>query len=167
MSQKVRIIKVRHAGASVYLGDDSCRNHRWTRNPERIMDWLCDGWRTRFNQHREHRTIRRYMEDVEFRERMWVDVPLGGATVGEPFKDSEARIRCSWLACIPSAVLASPMRVENSEWYAALKRKKINGGRVPGFKSRKRAPSISYVGATRTRPATPSTIRCHASVAWS
>ena len=33
-----------------------------------------------------------------------------------------------------------PMRVENSEWYAALKRKKINGGRVPGFKSRKRAP---------------------------
>lgn len=107
------------------------------------------------------------MEDVESRERMWVDVPLGGATVGEPFKDSEARIRCSWLACIPSAVLASPMRVENSEWYAALKRKKINGGRVPGFKSRKRAPSISYVGATRTRPATPSTIRCHASVAWS
>lgn len=167
MSQKVRIIKVRHAGASVYLGDDSCRNHCWTRNPERIMDWLCDGWRTRFNQHREHRTIRRYMEDMESHERMWVDVPLGGATVGEPFKDSEARIRCSWLACIPSAILASPMRVENSEWYAALKRKKINGGRVPGFKSRKRAPSISYAGATRTRPATPSTIRCHASAAWS
>lgn len=80
------------------------------------------------------------MEDVEFHERMWVDVPLGGATAGEPFKDSEARIRCSWLACIPSAVLASPMRVENSEWYAGLKRKKINGGRVPGFKSRKRDP---------------------------
>ena len=85
MSQKVRIIKVRHAGASVYLGDDSCRNHCWTRNPERIMDWLCDGWRTRFNQHREHRTIRRYMEDMESHERMWVDVSLGGATVGEPF----------------------------------------------------------------------------------
>lgn len=140
MSQKVRIIKVRHAGASVYLGDDSCHNHCWTRNPERIMDWLCDGWRTRFNQHREHRTIRRYMEDMESHERMWVDVPLGGATVGEPFRDSEARIRCSWLACIPSAILASPMRVENSEWYAGLKRKKINGGRVPGFKSRKRSP---------------------------
>lgn len=39
-----------------------------------------------------------------------------------------------------SAILASPMRVENSEWYAALKRKKINGGRVPGFKSRKHNP---------------------------
>ena len=86
MSQKVRIIKVRHAGASVYLGDDSCRNHCWTRNPERIMDWLCDGWRTRFNQHREHRTIRRYMEDMESHERMWVDVPLGGATAGGAFQ---------------------------------------------------------------------------------
>ena len=105
MSQKVRIIKVKHTGASVYLGDDSYRNRRWTRNPERIMDWLCDGWRTRFNQHREHRTTRRYMEDVESHERMWVDVPLGGATVGEPFKDSKARTRCSWLACIPAAIL--------------------------------------------------------------
>lgn len=151
MSQKVRIIKVRHAGTSVYLGDDSCRNHCWTRNPERIMDWLCDGWRTRFNQHREHRTIRRYMEDVESRERMWVDVPLGGATVGEPFKDSEARIRCSWLACIPAAVLASPMRVENSEWYAALKRKKINGGRIPGFKSRKRDPQYFVCWRNQTK----------------
>lgn len=151
MSQKVRIIKVKHAGASVYLGDDSCRNHCWTRNPERIMDWLCDGWRTRFNQHREHRTIRRYMEDMESHERMWVDVPLGGATAGESFKDSEARIRCSWLACIPSAVLASPMRVENSEWYAALKRKKINGGRVPGFKSRKRNPQYFVCWRNQSR----------------
>lgn len=151
MSQKVRIIKVRHAGASVYLGDDSCRNHCWTRNPERIMDWLCDGWRTRFNQHREHRTIRRYMEDMETHERMWVDVPLGGATVGEPFKDSEARTRCSWLACIPAAVLASPMRVENSEWYAALKRKKINGGRVPGFKSCKRDPQYFVCWRNQTK----------------
>lgn len=151
MSQKVRIIKVRHAGASVYLGDDSCRNHCWTRNPERIMDWLCDGWRTRFNQHREHRTIRRYMEDMESHERMWVDVPLGGATVGEPFKDSEARTRCSWLACIPAAVLASPMRVENSEWYAGLKRKKINGGRVPGFKSCKRDPQYFVCWRNQTK----------------
>lgn len=151
MSQKVRIVKVKHTGASVYLGDDACRNRRWTRNPERIMDWLCDGWRTRFNQHREHRTIRRYMEDVEFHERMWVDVPLGGATVGEPFKDSEARIRCSWLACIPAAVLASPMRVENSEWYAGLKRKKINGGRVPGFKSCKRDPQYFVCWRNQTK----------------
>ena len=82
MSQKVRIIKVKHAGASVYLGDDSCRNHCWTRNPERITDWLCDGWRTRFNQHREHRTIRRYMEDVESHERMWWTFPWVGQRRG-------------------------------------------------------------------------------------
>lgn len=151
MSQKVRIIKVRHTGASVYVGDDSCHNHCWTRNPERIMDWLCDGWRTRFNQHREHRTIRRYMEDVESHERMWVDVPLGGANVGEPFKDSEARVKYSWLACIPSAILASPMRVENSEWYAGLKRKKTNGGRVPGFKSRKRNPQYFVCWRNQTK----------------
>jgi putative transposase len=38
MSQKVRIVRVRHTGATVCLGDDSCHNHCWTRNPERIMD---------------------------------------------------------------------------------------------------------------------------------
>lgn len=52
MSQKVRIDGVRHAGASVFLGIDRCGNPCWTRNPERIMVWLCDGWRSRFNQRR-------------------------------------------------------------------------------------------------------------------
>ena len=49
MSQKVRINGVKHAGASVFLGVDHCGNPCWTRNPERVMVWLCDGWRTRFN----------------------------------------------------------------------------------------------------------------------
>lgn len=140
VSQKVRIVKVGHTGASVCLGYDSCRNLRWTRNPERIMDWLCDGWRCRFNQHREHRTTRRLMEDVETHERMWVDVPLGGADVSNPVKDSEARVACPWMACVPAAILASCLRVENTEWYAGLKRRKTNGGKTPGFKSRKRNP---------------------------
>lgn len=81
MSQKVRILKVRHTGCSVFLGLDSYGNRMWTRNPERIMDWLCDGWRSRYNQHRAHRPQRRLVEDVETRERIWVDVPLGGADV--------------------------------------------------------------------------------------
>ena len=55
MSQKVRIDGVRHTGASVFLGVDHCGNPCWTRNPERIMAWLCDGWRVRFNQRREQR----------------------------------------------------------------------------------------------------------------
>ena len=81
MSQKVRILKVRHTGCSVFLGLDPYGNRMWTRNPDRIMDWLCDGWRSRYNQHRAQRPQRRLVEDVITRERMWVDVPLGGADV--------------------------------------------------------------------------------------
>lgn len=140
MSQKVRILKVRHAGCSVFLGLDSYGNRMWTRNPERIMDWLCDGWRSRYNQHRAHRPQRRLVEDVETRERMWVDVPLGGADVKPAVKDSQARLDCLWLACIPSPILSSCERVENTGWFAGLKRKKTNGGQVPGFRSRHKAP---------------------------
>ncbi len=95
--------------------------------------------------------MRRFMEDVESHERMWVDVPLGGANVGQPFKDSEARTRFPWLACIPSPVLASCERVENSEWYADLKRKKTSGGRIPGFKSRKRNPQYFVCWRNQTK----------------
>lgn len=129
MSQKVRILKVRHTGCSVFLGLDSYGNRMWTRNPERIMDWLCDGWRSRYNQHRAHRPQRRLVEDVETRERIWVDVPLGGADVKPAVKDSQARLDCLWLACIPSPILSSCERVENTGWFAGLKRKKTNGGR--------------------------------------
>lgn len=59
MSQKVRIDGVKHVGASVFLGVDHCDNPCWTRNPERIMVWLCDGWRSRFNQRREQRPVPR------------------------------------------------------------------------------------------------------------
>ena len=115
------------------------------------MGWLCDGWRCRYNQHREHRTKRRLMEDVETRERMWVDVPLGGPDVSAPMKDSEARVRCPWLACIPSPILASSTRVENTEWFAGLKRRKTNGGRIPGFKSRKRNPRYFVCWRNQTK----------------
>lgn len=140
MSQKVRILKVRHAGCSVFLGLDSYGNRMWTRSPEHIMDWLCDGWRSRYNQHRAHRPQRRLVEDVETRERIWVDVPLGGADVKPAVKDSQARLDCLWLTCIPSPILSSCERVENTGWFAGLKRKKTSGGRVPGFRSRHKAP---------------------------
>ena len=139
MSQKVRIIKVKHAGASVYLGDDSCRNHCWTRNPERITDWLCDGWRTRFNQHREHRTIRRYMEDVESRERMWWTFPW----VGRPSGSFQGQRGSNPVFLARMHPLRRPRQSHARGEFGMvcrLKRKKINGGRVPGFKSRKRAP---------------------------
>ncbi len=39
---------------------------------------------------------------------------------------------------MPSSILATSNRLEDTEWSAGLKRKKTAGGRVPGFKSRHR-----------------------------
>lgn len=81
MSQKVRINGVKHTGASVFLGVDRCGNPCWTRNPERVMVWLCDGWRARFNQRREQRTRNVPVKDDATGEVVdWVKEPLGGLT---------------------------------------------------------------------------------------
>ena len=138
MSQKARIDGVKHSGASVFLGVDHCGNPRWTRNAERIMVWLCDGWRTRFNQRREQRTHNAPVKDENGGIVDWVKEPLGGPDVTEPLSDKEARLRYSWMAGIPAPILSSTDRLENAEWSAGLKRKKTAGGRVPGFKSRHR-----------------------------
>ena len=138
MSQKVRIDGVKHAGASVFLGVDHCGNPRWTRNPERVMVWLCDGWRTRFNQRREQRPHNVPIKDEAGEIADWLKEPLGGPDVPKLVLDREARLRCSWMAAVPSPILASTNKVESSEWSAGLKRKKTVGGRVPGFKSRHR-----------------------------
>lgn len=138
MSQKVRIDGVKHVGASVFLGVDHCGNPCWTRNPERVMVWLCDGWRTRFNQRREQRPHNVPVKDEAGRIVDWVKEPLGGSNVAELLSDKEARLRCSWMAGIPAPILSSTDRIENTEWSAGLKRKKTIGGRVPGFKSRHR-----------------------------
>ena len=138
MSQKVRIDGVKHTGASVFLGVDHCGNPRWTRNPERVMVWLCDGWRTRFNQRREQRPRNVPVKDEAGGIVDWVKEPLGGSDVADLLSDKEARLRCSWMAAVPSPILASTNKVESSEWFAGLKRKKTAGGRVPSFKSRHR-----------------------------
>ena len=138
MSQKVRIDGVKHAGASVFLGVDHCGNPCWTRNPERVMVWLCDGWRTRFNQRREQRTRSIPVKNEAGDIIDWVKEPLGGPDVSELLSDREARLQCSWIAAVPSSILASTDRIEGTEWFAGLKRKKTAGGRVPGFKSRHR-----------------------------
>ena len=138
MSQKVRIDGVKHAGASVFLGVNHCGNLRWTRNPERIMVWLCDGWRTRFNQRREQRPHNVPVKDEAGEIIDWIKEPLGGPDVAELLSDKEARLRCSWMAAVPSSILATSNRLEGTEWSAGIKRKKTIGGRVPGFKSRRR-----------------------------
>ena len=139
MSQKVRIDGVKHNGASVFLGVDHCGNPCWTRNPERIMVWLCNGWRSRFNQRREQRPRSTPVKDDATGEITdWTEEPLGGPNILPLMSDSQARASCLWMAGIPSAILASTNRIENTEWSAGLKRKKTAGGRVPGFKSRRR-----------------------------
>ncbi|MDB1432760.1 RNA-guided endonuclease InsQ/TnpB family protein [Bifidobacterium adolescentis] len=138
MSQKVRIDRVRHDGASVFLGVDHCGNPCWTRNPERVMVWLCDGWRTRFNQRREQRPHNMPVRDEAGGIVDWIEEPLGGPDVADLLSDKEARLRYSWMAGIPAPILASTGRIENTEWFAGLKRRKTIGGRVPGFKSRHR-----------------------------
>ena len=138
MSQKVRIDGVKHTGASVFLGVDHCGNPCWTRNPERIMVWLCDGWRTRFNQRREQRTHNIPVKDEAGEIVDWIKEPLGGPDVAELLSDKEARLQYSWMAGIPAPILSSTDRIEGIEWSAGLKRKKMVGGRTPGFKSRHR-----------------------------
>lgn len=138
MSQKVRIDGVKHVGASVFLGVDHCGNPCWTRNPERVMVWLCDGWRTRFNQRREQRPHNVPIKDDAGEIIDWLKEPLGGPDVPKLVLDREARLQCSWMAGIPAPILSSTDRIENTEWSAGLKRKKTIGGRVPGFKSRHR-----------------------------
>ncbi|KAB6025069.1 transposase, partial [Bifidobacterium adolescentis] len=139
MSQKVRIDGVKHVGASVFLGVDHCGNPCWTRNPERVMMWLCDGWRARFNQRREQRPHNVSVKDDATGEVVdWLKEPLGGPNVAELLSDKEARLQCSWMAGIPAPILSSTDKIENTEWSAGLKRKKTVGGRVPGFKSRHR-----------------------------
>ena len=68
----------------------------------------------------------------------WIKEPLGGPDVSELLSDREARLQCSWMAAVPSSILATSNRLEDTEWSAGLKRKKTAGGRVPGFKSRHR-----------------------------
>ena len=138
MSQKVRIDGVKHAGASVFLGVDHCDNPCWTRNSERIMVWLCDGWRTRFNQRREQRPRNIPVRDEAGEIIDWVKEPLGGSDVAGLLSDKEARLQCPWMAAVPSSILATSNRLEDAEWSAGIKRKKTIGGRVPGFKSRHR-----------------------------
>ena len=152
MSQKVRINGVRHAGASVFLGVDHCGNPRWTRNPERVMVWLCDGWRTRFNQRREQRPHNVPVKDDATGEVVdWLKEPLGGPNVAELLSDREARLQCSWMAGIPAPILSSTDRIEDAEWSAGLKRRKTVGGRVPGFKSRHRGLGfVCWRNASRT-----------------
>ena len=60
MSQKVVIERVIIRGAAPYVGMCATGNGErlplYSANPNIVMEWLCDGWRCRYNQLRSRRT---------------------------------------------------------------------------------------------------------------
>lgn len=149
MSQTFSIRRVKHHGAPVYIGDVEGAD-AWTANPERIIRWLCDGYRFRFNQHRalRHKTVweddpddpdkRRPQRDADGNK---VLTTLGTDQV--KLTDKQARAAHPHLAALPMQVIQHPERVENTEWWAAVKRrrtcrdKKVPAGAMPRFRSAK------------------------------
>ena len=133
MSQKAKIISVKHSGAPIYRGCIKGTDS-YTTSPNDIMNWLCDGYRTRFNQHRSKR--QKYDKNKNL-------VPIGNDVTN--IKDSQARKEYSFLSAIPSMILQAPEKKENTEWFSAIKRRKTlkekgvkNPSKLPRFKSRKK-----------------------------
>jgi putative transposase len=148
MSQKVAIRRVRVHGAP-YLGertgDDGTKIDHWSANPDDVLNWLCDGYRTRFNQHRSRRT--KYVLDaggalIQDRRGEPVLVPIGSSVTD--VTDKQAREQYSHLAAMPALVLQAPEKIEATEWFASAKRRKTMtgkgraGGSMPRFQSRRR-----------------------------
>jgi putative transposase len=137
MSQVVKIKRVSFRGVPAYLGEDHGHYH-YSGNPEIVAKWMCDGYRTRFNQHRSKRCKYVYAdgEKVLGLDGSPMLTPIGGSVTD--LTDKQVREQFSYLAGIPAMVLQAPTKIENAEWFAAAKRKKAIGGSMPGFRSRKR-----------------------------
>ena len=142
MSQKVKITGVKHVGASVYLGDDKYGNEKYSRNPERIVEWLCDGWRYRFNEFRAVRPTRKYVGRDSEGNPVYKHTFLGGDDPVQPGLKSESKARSSWLRAMPSCAFEL-RNIEKTDWFASLKRIKTSGGRASGFKKRRNGLSFT------------------------
>lgn len=160
MSQVVRIIGARVTGM-VFLGpvtdpDTGEATDTWSSDPERVVSWLWDGYRGRFNQRRSLRSKRVYQPDpsgavvekgkhagkpkmvpVVDDDGVPVLVPVGGVPGVDELK-SQFRLSHPFAAAIPDLMLQHADRSENTEWFAAAKRRKISRGSMPFFRSRKR-----------------------------
>jgi putative transposase len=151
MSQKVRITRARVHGSPVYLGDvtqpDGTVGPAWSADPARVLGWLCDGFRFRFNQRRSTRC--RYLTCQDRRGNQAVVTAPSGQPVLVPIgntvtdiSDAEARRRHSFLAAMPGYVLEATLKIENTDWFSAAKRRKTNTangrkpGAMPGFRRR-------------------------------
>lgn len=138
MSQKVRIECVDVMGATPFLGlsdnDDPGSARLYSKDPDQVMTWLCDAWRTRFNQLRSRR--KKYGPNKKLQ-------PITDRV--DERTHAQARHDCSWMAAVPSLLLNSPEKLEKQDWYAAVKRRKtlrgkhLDPGRMPRFKSRRKS----------------------------
>lgn len=136
MSQKVRIERVEVRGAAPFLG--MCADASgdmipvWSDEPAVVLDWLCDAWRCRYNQLRSRR--------MKWNRGKSMLVPIGPNV--DLRSDREVRAQCSWMASVPAMILQSPNRIENTDWWAANKRRKTlkkkhrYPGSMPRFKDR-------------------------------
>lgn len=146
MSQKVRIRRVRVSG-SVYLGNSPTPGGpdqpAYSSDPVTVMQWLCDGSRTRYNQHRSrrHRWVETDDEIIGSDRPGWVLQPIGSSVTD--ISDSQARRQFTFLTAMPTYVMQAQEKLEATDWFAAVKRRRTNaaGGRRPGamprFRSRK------------------------------
>jgi putative transposase len=151
VSQKVKITGVRVHGSPVYLGEvtqhDGTVAKVWSADPTRVLDWLCDGFRFRFNQRRSTRCRYLTCED-RGGDRLVVTDPLGQPVlvpIGSEVTnicDAEARRRHSFLTAMPGYVLEATLRTESTDWFSAAKRRRTNAnhgrkpGAMPGFRRR-------------------------------
>ncbi|HWS93845.1 MAG TPA: transposase [Mycobacterium sp.] len=149
MSQLVRITRAGLHGSPVYLGevtdDAGTVGPVWSADPDRVLGWLCDGFRFRFNQRRSARCRYLICEDREGNNTMVMDpagepvlVPIGREVTD--ITDAQARKRHSFLAGLPSLVLEATLKTEAMDWFSATKRRKTNAaqgrrpGAMPGFR---------------------------------
>lgn len=133
MSQKMRILSVRVEGTP-FTGCDRWGGPVYESDPDKVMEWLCNGWRYRFNRVRSRRM--KYADpDHALLE------PIGDTT--DTRLKSEAKNDTPWLAAMPDRVIATCERMENTEWWAAVQRRKTiqkqggNPGSMPRWKRRK------------------------------
>lgn len=166
MSQVAKIISATVIGAP-YLGevdtDTGVREDRYTTCPNEVAHWLWHGHRGRFNDRRALRQKYVYAPNPGFNPaqkpsptnpknlRVLDDdgapilTHVGGAP-GMDRKKSEFKREHSYAAAIPDLMLQHADRTENTEWFAAAKRRATlngkgrKGGAMPWFRAKTREP---------------------------
>ena len=142
VSQKVKINRVRVHGSPIYLGDvtqpEGSVAPIWSADPDRVLGWLCSGFRFRFNQRRSKRCRYLTCEDRSGNQ-VVVTAPSGervlvpvGHTVTD-ISDAVARRTHSFLAAMPGYVLEATLKTEDTDWFSAVRRRQTNAanGRQP------------------------------------